>query len=577
MWILTVSIALLSVTATLSCPPGFVSQGNSCVCAGWPDGIITCDEDSLNASIQMGYCMTYDNETDDTRVGFCQQSYVRNSSYKFYYPLPTELYVLNDQMCGPFNRKGLLCGECQDGFAVPPFNFLYEGCINCTGVSYGWLKLIAFAYVPITVIFIVIVVFSISVVSGPVNSFILFAQFSSSLFIDMGTLMSIMASQGTFSYSRRISTVVVDSIYDMFNLNFFHAFIPPFCLTSHFSTVQAFALQYVIAFYPLVAIIFLYVCIRLHASNFRPVVYCWKPFLKCYLRFRRRIDPTTSVIDAFATFILLSYVRLTFVLSRFLTPLNLFNGQGQKLSSSVFAFDASVQFFHALHLPFAVLSIFVLLTFIAIPPIVLTFYQAAFFQKCLTRCKMNSQALRTFVEAFQGCYKDGTNGTRDCRYFAGLYFILRLGIILLSSNGGLGFGRTSQYIIIGFAFFFWCIALLFALAQPYKMHLYNVVDVVISALSGTITVLILFTDMQVQITGHPSNSIMILTDVLYTLPLLYFVLFIVCWLLNKKTNCIHRLKSHKLLQCLFRDQGVSQREDFDAALPHRVLHPEHYQ
>ena len=178
MRILTVSIALLSVTATLSCPPGFVSQGNSCVCADWPDGIITCDKDSLNASIRIGYCMTYDNETDDTRVWFCKQSYVRNDSYKFYYPLPTELSALSDQMCGPFNREGLHCGKCQEGFAVPPFNFIYEGCINCTSVSYGWLKLIAFAYVPITVIFIVIVVLSISVVSGPVNSFILFAQFS---------------------------------------------------------------------------------------------------------------------------------------------------------------------------------------------------------------------------------------------------------------------------------------------------------------------------------------------------------------------------------------------------------------
>ena len=165
-----------SSVATLSCPPGFVSQGNSCVCADWPNGIITCDEDSLNASIQMGYCMTYDNETDDTRVGFWLQSYVRNNSYKFYYPLHTELSALNDQMCGPFNREGLHCGMCQDGFAGPPFNFIFEECINCTSVSYGWLKLIAFAYVPITVIFIVIVVFSISVVSGPVNSFILFGQ-----------------------------------------------------------------------------------------------------------------------------------------------------------------------------------------------------------------------------------------------------------------------------------------------------------------------------------------------------------------------------------------------------------------
>ena len=29
-------------------------------------------------------------------------------------------------------------------------------------------------------------------------------------------------------------------------------------------------------------------------------------------------------------------------------------------------------------------------------------------------------------DTFQGCYKDGTNETRDCRYFAGLQLVLRL-------------------------------------------------------------------------------------------------------------------------------------------------------
>ena len=132
------------------------------------------------------------------------------------------------------------------------------------------------------------------------------------------------------------------------------------------------------------------------------------------------------MIDAFATFLLLSYVRLTYVVGIFLSPVHLFNGQGQQLNTPFFGLNANIRFFQAEHLPLAVLSVIVLLTFIAVPPIVLTFYQAVFFRKCLTRCKMNSQALRTFVEAFQGCYKDGTNGTRDCRYFAGLYFIFRI-------------------------------------------------------------------------------------------------------------------------------------------------------
>ena len=571
--ILTVAIAVVSVTATLSCPPGFVSQGNSCVCADWPDGIITCDEDSLNASMLIEYCMTYDNGTEDVRVGYCPQAFYMNGSYKFYYPLPAEVSALNDQMCSPFNREGLLCGECQDGFAVLPFNHRHIECINCTSVSYGWIKLIAFSYVPITIIFTVIVVFGISIVSGPINSVIFFGQITTSQVVDMGTVMSFLGAQGTFTFSERISTVVVNGLYGFFNLHIFRSLIPPFCLTNNLTTIQNLALRYVTAFYPLVVIVFVYVCIRLHASNFRLVVYCWKPFLKCFLRFRRRVDPKTSVIDAFATFILLSYARLMYVVGPVLLRTHLFNGQGQKLNTSVFALNANIQFFQAEHLPLALLSIIVLLTFIAVPPIVLTFYQATFFQKCLTRCKMNSQALRTFVEAFQGCYKDGTNGTRDCRYFAGLYFIFRIIPVPLyfSLGGSLGvFTVATSSAIMS-----WCVALLFALIQPYKMHLYNAVDAVIFALIGIISILIMFILFEIQHTGHSSSSLLILIDVLYTLPLLYFIVFIVCWLLNRKTNCIQKLKSHKLLRCFFPEQ--INREDFDAAVPHRVLHPEQYQ
>ena len=371
-----------------------------------------------------------------------------------------------------------------------------------------------------------------------------------------------------------MSTAAVVELYGFFNLDIFHALIPPFCLTNNLSTLQASALRYVIAFYPLVVIVFLYVCIRLHASNFRPVIYCWKPFLKCFLRFRRSVDPKTSVIDAFATFLLLSYVRLTYVVGIFLSPVHLYNGQGQQLNTSVFTYDANIQFFQTEHLPLALLSVIILLTFIAVPPIVLTFYQAAFFRKCLTRCKMNSQALRTFVEAFQGCYKDGTSGTRDCRYFAGLYFFLRIIVLVIYFSSGAGLGFIN--IVIGCAFLSWWVTLLFALVQPYKIHLYNVVDTVLFALMGTVSVLLMITYMYIiRHIGHPSSSLLILIDVLYTLPLLYFIVFIVCWLLNRKTNCIQKLKSHKLLRCFLPDQ--TKREDFDAAVPHRVLHPEQYQ
>ena len=560
-------IIVVSVTASLSCPPGFVPQKNSCVCADWPNAIVTCDEDSRNASMQIGYCMTYDNETKEVRVGHCIQSYFRNDSYQLYYPLPAEVSELNDQMCGPSNSKGLLCGNCQNGFAISPR--LTISCINCTGshASNGRIKFVVVTYLPITIIFFVITVFAISVVSGPVNSFIFFGQVTASNYNSFCYLTSILGSQGTFMYSDRRSTVILAALYDISNLNTMRLLLPPFCVAEYLTRLPAFALDYILAFYPLILVVFLYICIKLHAGDFRPIVWCWKPFLKCFLHFRRSVDPKTSVIDAFATFIVLSYVKLLYTSGLFLLPQYLYNDQGDKLSTLVMAFSTSDQFFHKEHLPFAILSIFVVLTFIAVPPIVLTFYPASFFRKCLTRCKMNSQALCKFVETFHGSYKDGTNDTRDCRYFAGLYFILRIVVLVLSLSDIKVFLTASSLL-------YWLSAILFALVQPYKKRIYNVIDTLTFALMGIIYTIIVSIGVQVLITGHPSMILLIMVDVLYTLPLLYLVLFLVCWVLNRKTCCSQKLRSQKFFRCFCQDQ---KEMHYDNTVPHRLLHPEEYE
>ena len=567
--LVAVIIAAVSAAASPSCLPGFVPQGNqSCVCADWPNGMVICDEDSLTASMQIGYCMTYDNETGEVRAGRCLNTMFRNDSYKSYYPLPTTVSDLNDQVCGPSNSKGLLCGECQDGFAVAALWNSF--CINCTGASNGWIKFVAAQYLPLTVVFMLIIIFAINIVSGSINSFIFFAQVNSqtiSLFISLHTTAQ---DSSTFHIDalRRSPGTVAFTVYDAWNLNVSpRAYIPFFCLTNHLTGFQGMALVYIRAFYPLVLIVLLYAGIKLHHWNFTAVVYCWKPFLKVFLRFRRCINRKTSAIDVFATFILLSYGKLLFVVLLFLYSQPLYNGQGQKLSTSVMVHSTSTLFFHKEHLPLAILSIFVSLTFIAVPPIVLLFYQAAFFQKCLTQCRMNSQALRTFVETFQGCYKDGTNGTRDCRYFAGLYFIFRIVAIIL-------FFTT---LINESVFFYGFIALLFALVQPYKEYVYNVIDAVMFGLMGTIYFLVMWNVEYSQSHGQSSTPLLVLTEVLYWLPLLYLVLFIVYWVLDRKTSCIQKLQSHKLLRSFFQVQEEQQRANFDDAVPHRLLNPGEYQ
>ena len=135
-------------------------------------------------------------------------------------------------------------------------------------------------------------------------------------------------------------------------------FISHLCLANHLTRLQAHALDSSTAFYPLTIILFLYVCIQLHNRNFRPIVYCCKPFQKCLLYLRRSIDPKT-----FSTFIVLSYVKLTYVAAKILLPTYLSNDRGHKLSTLVLYISTNVQFFHKKHLPFAIPSIFIIYSY----------------------------------------------------------------------------------------------------------------------------------------------------------------------------------------------------------------------
>ena len=559
----------LTKAASLSCPPGFVPQGNNCVCADWPDGIIVCDENLQTASMLVGYCMTqiYINETGDLelRAGACRQGLVRNNSNKFYYPLPSNATDLNEAVCGPLNSKGILCSECRDGFATSQIAF--PVCVECP--NSGWLKYLAVEFLPTAIFLFAIVIFGVNVTSGPINAFIYFSQASTAYAgIAFGELF--LKEQGALTYSVK-PVGVIGSFYAIWNLEFFDDLIPAFCLAEHLSHLEGIVLLYVIAVFPLFLVVVLYVCIQLHAHNFRPLVWCWKPFHKCFVYCKRSIHPETSVIDAFTTVTLLSYVKFLNITNCLLLFGPLYNGSGEKISTVV-RFQATIPFFHGRHLAFALPAILVFLTFICIPPAVLFLYQYAFFQRCLTRCRLNTLALRTFVEKFQGPYKHGANGTVDYRWFAGLYFILRIIVFFFS------FGDVTTYIV-GSAILYLFTVVLFALLQPYKKRIYNFVDSIIFAILSTVYILLIVHPGFIFLTGHPSTVIFVLTDLLYSLPLLYLIVYIVSWLVDRRTGCVQKLKQYHLLKCFFQDHTDAETYtsvSADSEVPHRLVHPSDY-
>ena len=472
-------------------------------------GAVHCSDNSNSSLLRSGYCMTssYENQLRTLYVGECPFSKLHGSEFKVYTPLPPEPSRLNTHMCGSLNRTGLLCSECEDGLGAAVFSPVLQ-CVKCFNSLYAWVLYTFIILFPPTVFFLVIVLFQIRANSAALNYFVFVSQY-----------ISVTVASAPFNYhiSNPVNSILF-TLYGFWNLDFFRYVIPPFCASDKLTTMHVLSLNYIIAFYPLLLIVVTYVCIELHDRNCRLLVCLWKPFHTCFTRSRRRWDPKASITHAFATFLLLSYSKLLFVSSSLLRFTRVYNTTARREGPLVLYYDASVIYLSYRHLPFFLLAIFVLAIFVAPPTLLLLLYPTKCFQKCLSRCRLSWHPLHAFADAFQGCYKNGTNQTCDCRYFAGLYLVFRIIFIfkiICQSNGDYGISVSIETMLSAIA------SLSFSLIRPYKKNFFNIVDSLHFALLS----------LNGQLTLYRVYDIVKVPQVLlyiYAIPLLYFIVYLVC-------------------------------------------------
>ena len=90
-------------------------------------------------------------------------------------PLPQRIHELDKKFCGLFNRTGILCGYCIDGYGVSVFSNTFK-CIPCKPSYKTWIIYFAVLLAPLTIFFAIVVLFHIGVTSAPANGFIFFSQ-----------------------------------------------------------------------------------------------------------------------------------------------------------------------------------------------------------------------------------------------------------------------------------------------------------------------------------------------------------------------------------------------------------------
>ena len=522
-------VPVYSPVNTSCSKPWFVWQNHSCKCGNSLRRTVYCsaDRNSIH-TIKFCFCMTA--ETTDTIVGACPYTCGIAQTWE------SNATDLNHKLCnGGWNRTGRLCSQCLSGYGPLVYSYNMQ-CVPCpSNVVRDSIALYLASFLPLTVFCLVIITLRISGARPPLSTFILVSQVMSA----PQYLSLIFVPDGKDFISRDKSYFVAKSLHDtcwklfaaffgLWNLDFFRSFYPQMCLSPHMTTLQAKFLEYIVALFPLVLLLFVYVGNKLYNRGYRLIFCILRPLVSCLARLRQTINVRTSLIDAFATFILLAINKVGYTSFIILEPVFVFRPDG---SYSIKAYaNPNIDYFGAEHSPYALTALFFIVTLVLIPLLLLFVYPLRSFQRFLSGRQWQCSTLHIFADTFQGCYKNGTNGTRDYRWFSGLHLMLRF-IIIFFYDLSSYYQQSSLFMVVFISLYMSLISIL----QPYKKMAHLKMDIVL--LFG---LLLWCTSLSVSVLHCDMYGISVfvihvmLLGLATMIPFIYFSSFLLCWLLVKK-------------------------------------------
>ena len=471
---------------TNDCPLWHVKQKGHCVCSSSLGGIVRCRGDFLD--VLSCFCITWDKEIDSVRASYClhtpmnSQNDCKNGIPQLEIPVIDTLSgpQLNAKICGGLNREGTQCKHCKSGYGPAPFS---DGitCADCSKHRHLWILTLLFQLLCLTLLSIAVITFKIKAASCPLNILITYSQ----LVVNAITFDSYMLDRMTCVIGKRGAKVIL-SFLGLSNLDFFNLVIPPFCISSSLKRVDIFLLEYVTALFPIMMTVCVCLLIELHDRNCRIIVILAFPLRRINCRFT---NCKQSIINVFVTFLLLSYSKLLFVSCKFLLAVQSYNDRGELIANStVLLHDPNIFFFKSNHVPYIITALSVLVIFVFMPPLLLLLYPTRLFRKAVDCCGFRRwDVLHMIMDAFQGWYKDGTEGTRDYRQLSALYMLLRIALVgeyltvihlSVQSKGLIKWHVTGVlHILLGtFHFVF----------KPYKKKWMNIMDGLILTIVGSV-------------------------------------------------------------------------------------------
>ena len=447
-----------------NCPPGFILEEDECFCyAHLYTGFLKCDTSTLHSYLISGFWTGVISDEKDTNktelvTGSCPPGYCDYNGSDVITPsikLPQNTSLLDKAICGR-SRTGVLCGDCRKGYTshFHSPNFLCKP-VEPTLCKIGWIFYILSELVPVTVVFLLVLILNISFTSGALNGFILFSQLIYSLNINIGLHSNSVVMAITEGYK---------VIYGFFNLDYFNVETLSFCLWTKASALDMIAFKYITIVYAFVLIVAV-------------VWFMNKCAGRCLGKWYRITKLKTSVIHGLSTFLVICYAQCVNVSLTLLLRYQYNPKVGSQLKvPGIVWLNGNLGYFSGKHLLYALPALACMLTIGVLPPVFLLSYPLI--NKVLSFLglegsepvlfvsrTLSAHSLKPLLDSFQGCFKD------NLRFFAGLYFLYRwIGLIVNASTSNSGTFFIAVEILL------LCVLALHAICQPYTVKVHNIVD-----------------------------------------------------------------------------------------------------
>ena len=502
----------------------------------------------------------------------------RYSSYNFssipkelrmYSPFPYDATQTSNVsvLCSPNNRIGFFCEKCKHNHGPSAHS---TECHKCDySIPFAVCLYLTIKLLPVTLLFIIIMTFRVSITSGPMLGYICFCQ---AHIIASRELAQIYETALFQMKNYKIIAKISFYISSIWNMDFLEStnLVKPFCISPQLRDIDVLLLNFVSVIFSLLLLVASYTLIELHARDCKVLTFCWKPFHIRLTKLRRFWRVSDSIIHAFASLLLLSFTTLNYNAYAMLNSIKVYdiNTSDVVKSSALFTFP-SISLYSPKYISYMTVAVVFLIAFGIIPSLLLLLYPISVFRARLQSCCSERVFLRIniFVETFQGPFKDGCDGTRDCRKIPGLVACSVLVITIIGfSSEGITF---ENYVLPGFCVLEMLVSVLCAYIRPCKQSSANLSLVFHSVLLAMFSGLALLWRQDLTI---DTAALAGLFGCIIPIP--HCVMFCwACYKLNKKFQLTH--KCVVCFRVLLGRKGIVF-DDNTALLPDRLINSQEY-